>query len=46
MGTKSKNVFVNQEMVDEFNEKYSKATTEAEKNNLLKEYYTKMFTIE
>ena len=34
MGTKSKNVFVNQEMVDEFNEKYSNATTEAEKNNL------------
>tara|TARA_R100000655_G_C2943454_1_gene186096 strand:- start:642 stop:782 length:141 start_codon:yes stop_codon:yes gene_type:complete len=45
MGTKAKDVIVNNDMLKEFEEKLSKLTTDNEKNNLSKEYYTKIFTI-
>lgn len=45
MGTKAKDVIVNNDMLKEFEEKLAQATTDEEKNNLSKEYYTKIFTI-
>ena len=45
MGTKDKDVIVNNDMLKEYEEKLAQATTDEEKNNLSKEYYTKIFTI-